>query len=78
MKRTTAVYKRASGNSALVGIPAAVGVHDAPVVFAAAVDPAVTEVLQSLLLLVFLLRQTSLLFQTFMLLVAFLLLLGSC
>jgi hypothetical protein len=48
------------------------------VVFAAAVNPAVTEVLQSLLLLVFLLRLTSLLFQAFLLLVAFLLLLGSC
>jgi hypothetical protein len=66
VKRTTAVYCRASGNSAVAGIPIAVAVHDVPIVFAAAVDPAVTEVLQSLLLLVFLLRLTSLLFQEFM------------
>jgi hypothetical protein len=74
-----------SSNSAVAGIQASLQrlllmlfLH---VVFAAAVDPAVTEVLQSLqslLLLVFLLRLTSLLFQAVMLLVAFLLLLGSC
>ncbi len=75
MKRTTAVYWRESGNSAVASIPDAVAVHDAPVVFAAAVDPAVTEVLESLLLLVLLLRLTSLLLLAFMLLVAFLLLL---
>ncbi len=46
MKRTAAVYCRASSNSAVAGIPAAVAVDVVlHVVLAAAVNPAVTEVL---------------------------------
>jgi hypothetical protein len=83
VKRNTAVYRRASGNSAVAGIPAADVVHVVPVVFTAVASPTLSDFLQSqsllpLLLLILLLRLTFLLFQEFMLLVAFLLLLGSC
>ncbi len=82
MKRTTAVSFRASVNSAVAGIHAAVVVHDVPVVSAAnpysfrcsALSVPVVPAIACLTVA----TDIPMLFQAFMLLVAFLLLLGSC